>query len=131
MHPDQIGRLLEQLGQALSAGDLHKASTCWAVPALILSDDGATAVTDTSEIEAFFEQAAEWYHLQGIASTRPEIERIDMLSETLAAVDVRWPSFDASGQEKVSERSHYIVQLAEDGQAYIRVALARTTKEPQ
>jgi hypothetical protein len=130
MQDDQIGRLLEQLGEALSAGDLHKASTCWAVPALILSDDGATAVIDTSEVEAFFEQAAEWYHLQGIASTRPEIERIDMLSGTLAAVDVRWPSFDASGQEKASERSHYIVQLAEDGQAYIRVALARTTKEP-
>jgi hypothetical protein len=42
-----------------------------------------------------------------------------------------FPPFDASGQEKTSEQSHYIVQLAEDGQAYIRVALARTTKEPQ
>jgi len=128
---DQISRLLEQLGQALSTSDLHKAAACWTAPALILSDDGATAVSDTSEIEAFFEQAAEWYHLQGIASTRPEIERVDLLSETLAAVDVRWPSFDAAGQEKASERSHYLVQLAEDGQTYIRVALARTRKEPR
>lgn len=131
LQTDQIGRLLEQLGQALSTGDLHKASACWAVPALILSDDGATAVIDTSEIEAFFEQAAEWYHLQGIASTRPEIERIDMLSGTLAAVDVRWPSLDASGREKASERSHYIVQLDDDGEVHIRVALARSGKAPQ
>ena len=126
MQTDQISQLLEQLGQALSAGDLHKASTCWGVPALVLSDDGATAVSDTREIEEFFSQAADWYHLQGIVSTRPEIERVDMLSEKLAAVDVRWPSFDASGKEKSSERSHYIVQLAEDGQVRIRVALART-----
>jgi len=126
MQTDQISLLFEQLGQALSAGGLHKASTCWGVPALVLSDDGATAVSDTREIEEFFSQAAEWYHLQGIASTKPEIERVDMLSEKLAAVDVRWPSFDASGKEKSSERSHYIVQLAEDGQVHIRVALART-----
>ena len=126
MQTDQISQLLEQLGQALSAGDLHKASTYWRVPTLVLSDDGATAVSDTREIEEFFSQAADWYHLQGIVSTRPEIERVDMLSEKLAAVDVRWPSFDASGKEKSSERSHYIVQLAEDGQVRIRVALART-----
>lgn len=127
MQTDQIGQFLEQLGQALSEGDLHRAANCWKVPALVLSDDGATAVSASSEVEEFFSQAAEWYHLQGIASTKPEIERVDMLSEKLAAVDVRWPSFDASGKEKSSERSHYIVQLAEDGQVYIRVALARTT----
>jgi hypothetical protein len=99
MQTDQIGQLLEQFGQALSEGDLHHAANCWGVPALVLSDDGATAVSASSEIEEFFSQAAEWYHLQGIASTKPEIERVDMLSEKLAAVDVRWPSFDASGRE--------------------------------
>jgi hypothetical protein len=125
MQTDQISQLLEQLGQALSAGDLHKAAACWGVPALVLSDEAATAVSDRSEIEEFFSQAADWYHLQGIASTKPEIERVDRLSEKLTAVDVRWPSFDASGKEQSSERSHYIVQLAEDGQVYIRVALAR------
>lgn len=127
MQTDQISQLLEQLGQALSAGDLHKAAACWGVPALVLSDEAAMAVSDRSEIEEFFSQAADWYHLQGIASTKPDIERVDRLSEKLAAVDVRWPSFDASGKEQSSERSHYIVQLAEDGQVYIRVALARTT----
>jgi hypothetical protein len=127
MQTDQISQLFEQLGQALSAGDLHKAATCWGVPALVLSDEAAMAVSDRSEIEEFFSQAADWYHLQGIASTKPDIERVDRLSEKLAAVDVRWPSFDASGKEQSSERSHYIVQLAEDGQVYIRVALARTT----
>lgn len=49
-----------------------------------------------------------------------------MLSERLASVDVRWPSFDTSGIEKSSERSHYIVQLGTGEQARIRVALTRT-----
>ena len=126
MRKDQIDQLLEQLGQALSAGDLRKVSNYWEVPALVLSDEGAIAVSDPNEIERFFVQAYEWYRARGIASTRPEIERVDMLSERLASVDVRWPSFDTSGIEKSSDRSHYIVQLGTDEQARIRVALTRT-----
>jgi hypothetical protein len=125
MRHEEIVQLLEYVGQALSAGDFREASACWEVPALVLSDEGANAVSDTSEIEKFFAQAAEWYRSQGIASTKPEIERVEVLSEKLAAVDVRWPSFDASGQEKSSERSHYIVQLGKDNQVHIRVALTR------
>lgn len=48
---------------------------------MVLSEDAALAVSDISEIEEFFSQAAEWYHLQGLVSTKPEIERVDMLSE--------------------------------------------------
>jgi len=33
MRKDQIDQLLEELGQALSAGDLHKVSNYWEVPA--------------------------------------------------------------------------------------------------
>jgi hypothetical protein len=93
---------------------------------MILSDDGATIITDASELEKSFAQATEWYRSRGIVSTRPVLERVDMLSEKLAAVDVRWPAFDSSGQEKSSERSHYILRLGSDGQVHIRVALTRT-----
>jgi hypothetical protein len=125
MPTDPIARMLEQIGAALSAGDVQQASTFWIAPALVLSDAGATAVSDIGEIEALFSRAGEWYHAQGLVSTRPEIERIEKLSDTLASVDVRWPSFNAAGEETFSERSHYIVQIADD-QAYVRVALTRT-----
>jgi hypothetical protein len=59
-------------------------------------------------------------------STRPELERVEMLTDTLASVDVRWPAYDASGTEISSERSHYIIHLGQDGQLRIRVALTRT-----
>jgi hypothetical protein len=126
MTQEQITQLLEQLARALSAGDLRKVSDCWEAPALVLSDEGATAVSQVGEIEKFLAQATDWYRSQGIASTKPEIERVDLLSEKLASVDVRWPAFDAAGRERSSERSHYIVQLGKDKQAHIRVALTRT-----
>jgi hypothetical protein len=121
-----IKRLVECVAQSLSAGDFHALAKCWEVPALVLSDNGAIAVSDASEIERFFAQAAEWYRSRGIASTKPEIERVDFLSDKLAAIDVRWPWLDASGKEMSSERSHYIAQVGQDQRAYIRVALTNT-----
>ena len=126
MDEGKIKDLLERIGIALSTGDLPGITSCWAVPALVLSDQGVTAVSESREVEQFFAQATEWYHAQGLTATRPELERVDWLSEKLASIDVRWPSFNSSGQEKFSERSHYIVQLGQDGQARIRVALTRT-----
>ncbi len=126
MDQETVQQLLERLGQAISAGDFKGVSACWEVPALFLSDEGAMAFANLSEIEKVMAQASESYRAQGIASTRPEIEGVERLSEKLAAVDVRWPSLDASGKEKASERSHYIMQLSKDGQPRIRVALTRT-----
>jgi hypothetical protein len=126
MNEDQIKRFLERYGQALSAGDLAGIAGCWAVPSLVLSDQGAIPVVDSAEVERFFAQAVEAYHSQGLVATRPELERTERLTEQLTAVDVRWLSFDEAGEEQSSERSHYILWLAEDGQPRIRVALTRT-----
>jgi hypothetical protein len=126
MNKDKIKLLLEHLGEALSAGDLKGVSNCWAFPALFLSDDDAIVLVEASQLEQFMAQASEWYRKQGIISTKPDLEQIDMLSEKLASVDVRWPSYDTSGKEKMSERSHYILQLGKDEQMRIRLALTRT-----
>jgi hypothetical protein len=126
INKDDVKKLLERIGTALSSGDLPGAVNCWEIPALLLSDEGARAVSESVEFEEFYRQATEWYHQQGLMSTRPEIGKIEILSETLASADVRWPSFDAQGKEKSSERSHYLIQLGKDGQARIRVALSRT-----
>ena len=126
MSDETIRGLLGRLGQALSAGDLRGVSICWEVPAVILSDEGAAVLAEANQIENLFAGATEWYRSQGLVSTKPELERVDMLSEKLASVDVRWPAFDGSGQEKSSERSHYILQIGKDGQVRIRVALTRT-----
>jgi len=76
MDKEIIRQLLERLGQALSAGDLKGASSCWGFPALVFFDEGGTAVADTSEIEKLFARASEGYKKQGITSTKPELTAV-------------------------------------------------------
>jgi hypothetical protein len=101
-----IRRALERVGNALSARDARSVAQAWQLPGLVLSDTASRAVADADEIEAFFAQAIAWYRSQGIVATRPEIQSVEPLSDRLAAVDVRWPGFDAAGVEISSETSH-------------------------
>ena len=126
MERDKVERFLGRLGEALSNGDLQAISACFAVPALVLSDAGAIVISATDEIERFFAQAVQGYRAQGVASTRPVIERLDVLGEKVASVDVSWPAFAADGTERWTERSHYLLQVDQEGRQRIRVALSRT-----
>ena len=123
---DQIERSLDRVGVAMSAGDPAAVAGCWEVPGLVVSDEGTVLVTDRDQIERFFARAIEAYHAQGLVATRPELERAVALTERPTAVDVRWPSYDATGVERSSERSHYILRLGDDGWHRIQVALTIT-----
>lgn len=127
MTRQDIEELLVELGEALSSGDAESAARCWSVPALILSEEGAIAVSDLHEVQSFFANSTEWYRSRGLVSTRPEIETLQALTPALSAIDVRWPAFDASGEEMSSEQSHYIVQADSEGRPRIRLALSKTT----
>jgi hypothetical protein len=128
MNQDQIKKFLKRMGNAVSAGDLSEISKCFALPALVLMEDGALAISQAAEIEKFFGQAVAQYRSQGILTTKAELEHSERLSQRLSAVDVRWPGFDAASIEKYSERSHYLLWLDDDGQPRIRVALSRTVR---
>lgn len=121
---DAIKEFLEAYGQALSTGDLAGIVRCWAVPALVLSDQGVRLVLAATEIEEFFGQAVAWYHAQGMAETRPDQVRVEALGERLCSVDVTWASLDGAGAERSRESSRYILLLSEDGQPQIRVAIS-------
>lgn len=124
---DTIRSFLERYGAALSAGDLDGVADCWALPALVVSDDGAVEVTDTEQIRTFFGQAVAWYRSRGIVATRPQIERTEPLSDRLVSVDARWPTFDADGSEVSSERSRYVLRVVDDGSLGIHAAITRAT----
>lgn len=121
-----IQQMLERLGVAISTGNMAEVSASYAFPALFLSDEAAMILADAAQIEGLLVGATEWYRAHDLVSTRPELEHLEEMSEKLVAVDVRWPAFDASGTEKWSERSHYLLQAGPDGQPRIRVALTRT-----
>jgi hypothetical protein len=89
--------------------DLSAVAGCWDLPALVLSDEGAISISDVDEIKQFLAHAAEGYRAQGLVATRPQLERVEQLTDRLTAVDVRWPTFNAAGAEQSSERSHYML----------------------
>jgi hypothetical protein len=124
---DRIQAFLERYGAAIGSGDLDTAAAGWAVPALVLADEGAIPIESRDEIEAFFGQAIASYRIEGLVETRPEIERIDVLSDRLVSVDVRWPAFDVTGAERSSERSRYVLRFDAAGDPQIQVAVTLTT----
>jgi len=121
----EIRKFLEALGNALTAGDLDMVSKCWDIPAILLSDQGSVVINSAAQVRRSFSHAVQWYRSQGLISTKPEIQKLEQLTEALCAVDVRWPAFDAAGVEKSSERSHYIIRVAADQEPRICVALSR------
>ena len=48
-------------GEAVSVGDLGAISACYAVPAIVISDEGAIPVATRGEVEAAFDGAAQAY----------------------------------------------------------------------
>jgi hypothetical protein len=129
MNEDQVRRFLDRYGQAISEANLAGIARCWDVPALVLSDQGAIAVSSRDEVERFFGQAQESYRSQGLVATQPALEQVEALSEKLTSVHVRWSTLDRAGVEKASERSSYILRLGDDGEPRIQVALTRSMED--
>jgi hypothetical protein len=126
MADKKINTLLSRLGDALTAGDIKAAATCFETPALILSEDGATAIGTKKQVEQMFAAAKDWYHSRGLVKTKPRGARIRKLSVTLSQVDVEWPSYDSKGKERATEQSHYIVSAPKGEDAKIRVTMSRS-----
>lgn len=121
-----IGRLIDGIGTALSASDAEAVARYWEAPALVLGDGGSHAIGDIAEVTAFFAMSIPAYQKQGVITARGRLLHAEALSDTLAAIDVIWPGYDAEGREVMSETSHYLVSVGEDGEYRVRVALSRT-----
>jgi hypothetical protein len=63
---EHLRRFLVRYGEALAVGDLKAISGCYAVPALVLSDEGSVPIAALEEIEAAFDGAAERYRALGV-----------------------------------------------------------------
>jgi len=119
----EVERLLEALGQAVTAGDGKAVADLWAIPAMVLGDQDARAVSSRGELARFFATAKEEYTAQGIAGTRPDIRNLTWLTRELALVEVRWPWLTEDRLEKGEETSTYVLRRDESGVLKIQVAL--------
>ena len=125
-YQDEPGKFLEAYGRALGAGDLERIAGCWGFPSLVVSDQGAIAVSTPEQVKEFFAQAVAWYHSQGWVETRPREWRTEKLSPQLFSVDVFWDTIDQSGRLFPSDHSRYILSLVE-GRFIIRVAISQSS----
>ena|GEM_PF-3391302 len=58
-------------GEVVSDGDLEAISACYAVPSIVISDEGAIPIATREEVEAAFDGAAERYRARGMVAARP------------------------------------------------------------
>jgi arylformamidase len=123
--PAAIIRTLEEIGVALSTGDAASVASFWDVPAIVLADEGARAVASRAEVEAFFEASIDWYRKRGTPSAHPILDRVDPVSDRVAAVDVRWIGYGEDGEERSVESSHYLMRTGDDGVPRVQAALSR------
>src|SRR5215216_3638292 len=114
-------------GEALSAGDLKGISSCYAVPAFVLSDAGGRPKATRAEIEADFAGAAERYRAQGLVAARPTVVASESLTEKLLSVDVRWDYLDAEGRSAQQDGYRYVLRLEEGAGPQICVVIVTSS----
>ena len=120
---EHLRGFLLRYGEALSAGDLKAISSCYAVPSLVLSDEGSVPIAAREEIEAAFDGAAERYRAQGLVAVRPTLVASEALSERLVSVDVRWDYLDEQGRSAQQNGYRYVLRLEDEASPKIQVVI--------
>ena len=120
---EHLRRFLAHYGQALAAGDLKAISGCYAIPALVLSDEGSIPIAAREEIEVAFDGAAERYRAQGLVALRPTLVASEALSEWLVSVDMRWDYLDEQGRSAQQNGYRYVLRLEDEAPPKIQVVI--------
>lgn len=102
-------------GEAVSAGDLKAISACYAIPAIVISDEGAIPIATREEVEAAFDGAAQAYRARGMVAARPTVLAAEVLTEKLVSADVRWDYVDEEGRSAEQNGYRYVLRLEEAG----------------
>ena len=123
---ENLRRFLVRYGEALAAGDLKVISGCYALPALVLSDEGSVPISARQEIEVAFDGAAERYREQGLVDIRPTLVASEAISERLLSVDVRWEYLDEQGRSAQQNGYRYVLRLQDEASPKIQVVIGTT-----
>ncbi len=113
--PARLEDFFVRYGEAVSSGGLKAISGCYAVPSIVLSDDGSIPIATREEIEAAFDGAAERYRAQGMVAARPTVVSVETLTEKLVFADVRWDYLDEEGRSAERNSYRYVLRLEDAG----------------
>lgn len=123
---DDLGVMdfLETLALSLTEGATDAIAQMWETPALVISDDAVHQITDTKDLAEMYADAREHYNSAGVTDTRPEIVRLDEITDKVVIVRVRWPWLDEEGNELGADCSTYTLRHSSVGDWRIRCVVA-------
>lgn len=122
---DDLGVLdfLEALALAISEGNGAALAEMWETPCFVLGQDFANTLEDEQEIAQFCAVARDRYGSRGVTHTRPQVVRMDEITDRLVTVRVRWPWLDSDDVEMGADVSTYTLRIGEDGEWKVRIAI--------
>lgn len=120
---EEVEAFLEAFASALTKGEGNVIAGMWEAPALVLSDAGAQAVSSAEEVASFFSGAKDQYLARGVVDTKPEILRLEWVTDRIAVVEVRWPWLDDKGCEVGYETSTYTLRRDASDALRLRVTV--------
>ncbi|HJU72829.1 MAG TPA: hypothetical protein VJ717_03715 [Gemmatimonadaceae bacterium] len=121
----EVQDFFDRMGRSLTAGDAGTVAGMWAVPAYVIGDAMAQAITSREDIEKFFAGAKGEYNKRGITDTRADIASLEWIGDRIVVADIRWPYLDAHGNEVGGESSTYTLRRDDAGQLKLHIALMR------
>jgi hypothetical protein len=122
---DDLGVMdfLRGFSEALIDGDTDAIAAMWETPAMVIADEFVQGIESGEELAQLFQGAREHYNSIGVTDTRPEIVRVDEITDRLVVVRVRWPWMDDDGREVGAECSTYTLRRDSLGDWKIRLAI--------
>lgn len=121
----EIQSLLDQIAQAMTAGDGDSISQLWEPPAFVIAPTMAMVIESHSQAAKLFGGTHADYHEHGAIDTRADIVDLEWIGADLAVAKVRWPYLDASGDEIGAESSDYTLRRDAHGKLKIKSVLMR------
>ena len=116
---------LDRFTRAITSGDTKTIAKLWEVPAFVIGAGHSRVIQSLDEVEEFFAGAKDMYNERGIVDTRAEIQDLDVISDDLVVVRVRFPYYDEKGDEHGEESSSYTLMRGPDDEFKMRVVTMR------
>lgn len=113
----EIVVLLDRLARAWSDGDADGIARCHAAPALVVTEEGATAFATTEEIADGFRGVVTEHRRRGLVRHTHQVEAVRTLTPALHEVTVRWTHHDERGQPRFRDSYRYLLRARPDGLA--------------
>ena len=125
IHMDTVEAFFEAYGKALTSGDPSEIAACYATPAMVLRDSGASAVLSRNDLIEAFAGLAESYRLAHLHEAVPTVTAVEQLGPELVSVDVEWTSLDLAGTPTGHHEAYRYVLRQERDYQCIQVVIAK------